>query len=194
VVGFPWADEGDANAPLAPELVSFLDAGPPPVIMGLGSILPSAAGDVYRAALEACCALERRVLLIGANPEQLPALPKTALAVRSAPYCAVFPKGCATIHHAGIGTLAEALRAGRPSVVIPFTNDQPDNAQRAEKMGQGTVVARKHATTKQLERAIARCLGDEEMRSRATDIGRRLVAEPDGATRTARLLRERLAS
>jgi UDP:flavonoid glycosyltransferase YjiC (YdhE family) len=41
----------------------------------------------------------------------------------------------AVVHHGGIGTTAEALRSGRPQLVLPVGGDQPDNAARLARIG-----------------------------------------------------------
>ena len=51
-----------------------------------------------------------------------------ALAVEYAPYPSVLPHAAAVVHQAGIGTLAHAMRAGHPMLIVPFSHDQPDNA------------------------------------------------------------------
>jgi UDP:flavonoid glycosyltransferase YjiC (YdhE family) len=51
------------------------------------------------------------------------------------PYSEVFPYASIIVHQGGIGTLAEAIRAGVPSVVTPFCQDQYDNANRSAQLG-----------------------------------------------------------
>ncbi len=51
------------------------------------------------------------------------------------PYAAVFPHAAAIVHQAGIGTLAQAMRSGRPQLLVPASFDQPDNARRAAVLG-----------------------------------------------------------
>ena len=51
--------------------------------------------------------------------------PSNILAVREVPHDWLFPKVDIVIHHGGAGTCAAAMRAGRPSIIIPFFGDQP---------------------------------------------------------------------
>lgn len=41
------------------------------------------------------------------------------------------PRALANIHQGGIGTTAQALRAAKPMIVVPYSHDQPDNARRS---------------------------------------------------------------
>ena len=83
--------------------------------------------------------LGRRAILVtgSTTPENLPA------GLRGFPYLAystVFPRAAAVVHQAGIGTLAQAMRAGRPQLIVPVAFDQPDNAHRAAALGLGRVL------------------------------------------------------
>ena len=60
-----------------------------------------------------------------------------AVAVVRAPHAALFPRAALVVHHGGIGTLGQALRAGRPMLVVPWSHDQPDNASRVARLGVG---------------------------------------------------------
>jgi UDP:flavonoid glycosyltransferase YjiC (YdhE family) len=50
------------------------------------------------------------------------------------PYCA------ALIHHGGIGTCSQALRAGIPQLIQPYAFDQFDNGARIEKLCAGRTI------------------------------------------------------
>jgi len=85
---------------------------------------------------DACEKLGRRCLLIGASAGEVP--PRAAtLTVRAARYSSVFPAASVIVHHGGFGTCAEALRAGRPSLVTPIAFDQFDMAARVQDAGLG---------------------------------------------------------
>jgi len=192
VAGFPWTGQGHEKPPLEGDLEEFLSAGPPPVVLGLGSFLGRSRPDIFRAVVEACQALGQRALLIGGDPEQLPELPDTVHATPFAPHSTVFARGCVTIHHGGCGTLGEALRAGRPSVVFPIAYDQFDNARRAELTGQCVVLKQRRISAEDVRKALARCISDKAMQQRATEIGQAVAAEEDGAVQAARRIREQV--
>jgi UDP:flavonoid glycosyltransferase YjiC (YdhE family) len=92
-----------------------------------------APGDFFRESAEAARRLGRRaVLLTGRDPRNQPVgeLPAGVIAVPYAPHAAVFPRAAVVVHQGGIGTTGEAMRAGRPMLVVPYSHDQPDHAAR----------------------------------------------------------------
>lgn len=140
--GFPFYDHDFGGEGLDPALRAFLDAGDPPVVFTLGSAAVSIAGKFYRHAADASRASGRRaVLLAGAGADALKDLPPGVIAARSAPYHALFPRAAAVVHSGGIGTTAQALRAGRAQLVVPFAHDQFDNAARVERLGAGRAAS-----------------------------------------------------
>src|SRR5262249_31774015 len=75
--------------------------------------------------------LGRRAVVLTPHREQVPApLPAGALWLPYVPLAALLPRAAALVHHGGIGTTAEALRAGVPQVIVPLAYDQFDNAAR----------------------------------------------------------------
>src|SRR5262249_61288437 len=113
-----------------------LAAGDAPVIAGFGSAASLHAAERYRTVADACRQLGRRCLLIGSSADAVTRSPNL-MAVPSAPYVRTFPAAAVIVHHGGFGTCAEALRAGRPSLVTPFAFDQFDSAARVEDAGLG---------------------------------------------------------
>jgi rhamnosyltransferase subunit B len=127
------------GAALSDELQAFLREGTPPLVFTLGSSAVHIGADFLRESLKACEQLGRRAVLFTGSPEmraKLPAaLPDFAYAVEYAPHAAVFAHAAAIIHHGGVGTSTEALRAGRPMLVVPHGFDQYDNAERLKRLG-----------------------------------------------------------
>jgi rhamnosyltransferase subunit B len=194
VTGFPFHDAPSAN--LAPELESFLNAGSPPVAFTLGSSAVAAAGDFYAASMKAAERLEARALfLTGPHPQGLPdRLPPTALAWPYAPHEQIFPRSAAIVHQGGIGTTAQALRSGRPMVVVPFAHDQFDNARHARRLGVAKVIARRKYGEYAAAAALGRLLSESSYRQSAEKAGEAIRAE-NGASAAAaeidKLLRRR---
>ncbi len=183
--GFPLYDRGERGEGMSPGLARFLDAGPPPVVFTLGSSGVWDAGGFYAASAAAARALGVRAVLLtgpetGNTPQQLPA---EVLAVDYAPHSDLFARASAIVHQGGIGTTAQALRSGRPSLIVPFSHDQPDNAWRCAHLGVARVLQRHAARASVMERELGTLLGDSAMRERAASVGTRVRAE-DG-TRTA---------
>jgi rhamnosyltransferase subunit B len=183
VCGFPFFDEDFGGKGLDPALASFLDDGPPPIAFTLGSSAVNTAGDFYGQAARAAGALQRRaVLLAGAGTEALHELPAGMIAVRSAPYHVLFPRCAAIVHSGGVGTTAQALRAGRPQLVMPFSHDQFDNAARVERLAAGRPVRRRGLTAPRLQRALGALLAEPGIESGARRAAEAVRAEHGVAT------------
>lgn len=178
-----------SGASCPPDLEAFLAAGPPPVVVGVGSLLPAMADDVYSVAREVIRELGYRAVLVGARATL--AEPGVFVA-EHVPYSALFARTKLVIHHGGAGTLAEALRSGRPQVVVPFGNDQFDNAWRIERLGVGTSVPRVRLTASRLRAAIVAAL-EPKIEAAARDLAAVLSAERDGGEVLADDLERRFA-
>ena len=192
VIGPLFWDEAAATGKPRPDLDRFLAAGPPPIVFTLGSAAVNAAGRFYADSLAAAMALGRRALfLVGAAPAnlaQLPdPLPEGMLALPYVPHARVFAASAAIVHQAGSGTLAEALRAGRPMLAVPFGHDQPDNAARAKRLGVARVVPAARYTAAAAEHALRRLLMSAGVAERAAAVGRKVWAE-DGVGRACCLI------
>jgi UDP:flavonoid glycosyltransferase YjiC (YdhE family) len=123
VTGFAFYDGGDARQmPL--ELSRFLDDGAPPIVFTLGTSAVWVARDFYRESIEAAKILNRRaVLLIGDERNKPPqSLPPEVVAVDYAPFEALMERGCAIVHHGGVGTTSQALRSGIPTLIVHSIN------------------------------------------------------------------------
>ena len=178
--GFPWYDRAELDG-LEPDLQSFLDDGEPPIVFALGTAAVYTPGDYYEIAAEACTRLGRRGLLLTGTPDRAPAtLPDGVRAFGYAPFSLVLPRGCATVHHGGIGSTAQALRAGRPSVVVPHAHDQFNNGVRVVSLGAGAIVRRTRLTPPRLAEALRSVLESPAMQPRC-DALRASLADEDGA-------------
>jgi len=96
----------------------------------------------------------------------------------------VFPRAAAVIHQAGIGTLSQAMRSGRPQLIVPFAFDQPDNARRAAELGVARVLPAKKVSSRALASELGALLADGAYAERARVLAREL-SETDGAARAA---------
>jgi rhamnosyltransferase subunit B len=185
VCGFPRYD-GTAPAPdTLARLEEFLAAGEPPIVFGLGSTAVMVAGNFWRAAIGAAGTLGRRaILLAGAAADGLADAPKSVAVFDYLPYSAVFPRAAATVHSAGIGTLAQALAAGRPQLITPVAFDQPDNARRAARLGMSRTLPFEKASAQALARELAMLLANPSYEACARDAGSTIGRE-DGARAAA---------
>ena len=131
-------------------------------------------------AAAAAVALNRRaVLVVGLDTHNLPAgeLPPNAVAVDYAPYSKLFPKAAVIVHQGGIGTTGQALQAGKPTLVVPFAHDQPDNARRLGRLGTSKTLPFRRCSTGAMTRALEELLKNSEFAQRAEMIGRKVRSE-----------------
>jgi UDP:flavonoid glycosyltransferase YjiC (YdhE family) len=145
VTGFPFYDKLAPGETFSSELAEFIAAGSPPVVFTLGSSAVFQAGSFYKESAEAVNMLGcRAVLLTGKNADnQLKqVLPNNIFAAEYAPYSELFPHAAAIVHQGGAGTTAQALRAGVPMCVVPYSHDQPDNARRCVNLGVARSISR----------------------------------------------------
>lgn len=134
LTGFPLED-GRTESELSADVRAFLDAGEPPIVFTPGSAMRHALAFFTESA-EACRLLGRRGMLVTKYPENIPPrLPDNVRHFHYVPYGQLLKHAAAMVHHGGIGTSSQALAAGVPQLVMPFTHDQPDNALRLQKLG-----------------------------------------------------------
>lgn len=177
--GYPFFREPGSGS-LSRALEDFLDSGPPPIVFTLGSAAVFQPGSYYTAALDAAQRLGRRaVLMVGEEDRSgLPArLPETMHAEPYAPFADLFPRAAAVAHAGGIGTTGEALRAGVPQLVVPWSQDQPDNAARVKRLGVARVLPRDRFAAASAERELAGLLADEGLRNRAEQVAQQVRGE-----------------
>ncbi len=179
LTGFTFYDGSQGGVELNSELQQFLDAGDPPIIFTLGSAAVLDPGNFYQESIQAAKQLNRRaVLLIGKNPPP-ENLSKDILAVSYAPYSQIFPHASAIVHQGGIGTTAQALRAGRPTVIMPYSHDQPDNAARVERLGTSRTIPRKQYLASRVAKELRELLENPNYATKAAEI-RRLIQVENG--------------
>jgi sterol 3beta-glucosyltransferase len=173
------------------DLVEFLQNGAPPVYIGFGSMgirNPEATADLVLQAIARTG--QRAILQAGWGGLSKADVPDNVLMVNSVPHSWLFPRMAAVVHHGGAGTTAAGLRAGVPSIVIPFFGDQPFWGQRIADLGVGTAqIPRKQLTVEKLANAIDRAVTDPAMRQRAAALGAKIQAE-DGVGKVVAIVRE----
>ncbi len=182
--GFPLYDRDEKGGGMSAALEAFLNAGSAPVVFTLGSSGVWDAGEFFGSAAAAARALGvRAVLLTGPDTGNLPAsLPDGVVAVDYAPHSELFARAAAIVHQGGIGTTGQALRSGRPSLIVPFSHDQPDNAWRCSHLGVARILGRKAASAGAMQRELGLLMSDDGMRARAASVGEQVRAEHGTST------------
>jgi UDP:flavonoid glycosyltransferase YjiC (YdhE family) len=186
VTGFPFYDRrdraGDASG-LDHALEEFLNKGEPPVVFTLGSSAIWVAEDFYSESVKAAASLGvRGLLLIGEERNRPAQLPEGVAAFDYAPYGELLPRARAVVHQGGVGTTAQGLRAGIPSLVVPFSHDQFDNGSRVARAGAGRMLPRSKYNASSAARELRAMLTDESYTSRAAEVGRQVRSENGAAT------------
>ena len=120
------------------------------------------ADAFFRTSTEICEATGWRGLLLTQFPEQLPPkLPKNVRHFEYIPFSAVLSRTAAIVHHGGIGTTSQAMLAGIPQLIVPFSHDQPDNAVRVQRLGIGDYVLPRAYSTKRVIEKLNRLMRPE---------------------------------
>lgn len=162
-----------------PPLQAFLDAGPPPMYVGFGSMAGRDPACLARTVVEALAlAGLRGVLARGWGGLEAGAVPPHVHLIDEAPHDRLLPLMAAVVHHGGAGTTAAALRAGRPSVICPFFGDQPFWGRVVHQAGLGPApLPQRRLTSARLAAAMHEAVRSEPMRQAAAAMGERLRAE-----------------
>lgn len=189
--GFLFYDQQELHTNADPAVASFLAAGEAPVIFTLGSTVVHNPGNFFAVAVQAARELNQRALLIGVDPigaEQTGTGPSATveatisrstniLAIPYAPYSLVFPHASVIVHQGGSGTTGQAMRAGKPMLIVPFNWDQPDNGARIQRLGVGLTISRQRYTLTTAIPALRQLLEYPGFTNRASAIASRMQSE-----------------
>jgi len=187
-----WLSEPDPGYRPPADLASFLEAGPPPVYLGFGSMPSRDPAELTETVLAALRITGQRAILAtgwgGLGRDVLPdALAGRVLLLEKAPHSWLFPRCAAIVHHGGAGTTHEALRWGKPSLVCPVFGDQPFWGARVHGIGAGPApIGQKKLTPENLALALQE-LGNPAYREKAEQAAAVMASEP-GARGTAERL------
>ena len=171
--------EPDPQRPMSPALERFLEAGDAPVVVTLGTANRHAR-DVFAAASMAVQRLGVRAVFLTSHREQVPdRLPDAVLWQDYVPLRTLLARASAIVHRGGIGTTAEALRAGVPQLVLPLAHDQFDNAARVRALGAGRVLLSPRRQVRGLGRALRDLLESISVRAGCADVAARFTTTND---------------
>ena len=179
----------DSQTLLPPVVEAFLAEGPPPVLLTLGS--PQLLDP--QGAMALLIALARRLGCRALINTTSPAHPAWTREERicftgGLNHRLIMPRCAAILHHGGAGTSHAAARAGRPSLVVAFIDEQ---LAWGWTLHRRQVAARplryRHATVERLVGRMRRCLQDPMMRQHAQELGARMAQE-DGSARAVDII------
>lgn len=184
VVGYWWPEPDPTWTP-SPQLLDFLAAGDPPVLVGFGS-MAAGTGDAERLARVAVDAL-RSVGVRGILQAGWSGLAAAVdshddiLSIGEAPHDWLLPRVAAVVHHGGAGTTAAAVRHGVPAVPVPVLADQPFWSERVHRQGAAPEpIPFTHLTADRLAFALRRILFVPSYRANARALATK-VGDEDGA-------------
>jgi rhamnosyltransferase subunit B len=156
-----------------PGVDTFVDGGDPPVLVSLGTSATTGGRRAVR--VHRCWAGRARsaVAAAGGDPANLGAVAHRDGALAFAPLASVLPRCRAAVVSGSLGTLAAALAAGVPVVVVPQLFAQVWHGGQVERLGVGVLARR----SRDVPRAVARIEADPGYRRRALDLARRMSAD-----------------
>lgn len=176
--GFPYFSQ-PSREDARKAIGKFVADGTRPVVVTFGSAVVHFAAHVYAEACEAVISLGVRAIILAGAAGRPADLPESVLWLDYAPLPEVLGHASAVVHQGGIGTCAEALRAGVPSVVVPFGYDQPDNARRLCDLGAGVVVPRSRARCAAIRRGLEDVMNNGSFAARARELAAAMAEDKD---------------
>ncbi|KAL7945118.1 hypothetical protein V8C42DRAFT_353349 [Trichoderma barbatum] len=164
VAGFYFLNLASSYTP-EPDLAAFLEAGPPPVYIGFGSIVVDDPNAMTRLILDAIHLAGVRALVSkgwGGLGVDAVGLPDGVFMLGNVPHDWLFERVSCVVHHGGAGTTAAGIKAGKPTLVVPFFGDQPFwGAMIAKAKAGPDPIPHKTLTAEKLAEAIKFCLRQE---------------------------------
>ncbi|KAI4220457.1 MAG: hypothetical protein LQ349_008081 [Xanthoria aureola] len=162
------------------QLLSFLEAGPPPVYIGFGSIVVDDPNAMTRMIFDAVKESGQRALVSkgwgGLGADSLD-VPHNVFMLGNVPHDWLFKRVSCVVHHGGAGTTAAGIAAGKPTVVVPFFGDQPFWGSMVAKAGAGPwPTAYKQLTSGKLAASILEALNPDVL-DRAGKLGQSISHE-----------------
>jgi UDP:flavonoid glycosyltransferase YjiC (YdhE family) len=190
--GYCFLDTADFTPSL--ELQAFLAEEPKPFYVGFGSMILRHPKRLAETIVSALATTGQRAVLCSGWGSVSTDLPPSVHLLEEVPHDWLFPRVTAAIHHGGSGTVAATLRAGIPSIVVPFFGDQPTWGKLLVQLGVCPATHRQsELTSDRLVASIQTILEDASFRERAQQLQGRLQAE-DGVARVVSMVESHLQS
>ena len=193
ISGFFFLNLSSSYTPPA-DLKEYLDAGPPPIYIGFGSIVVDDPNAMTKMIFEAVKKTGQRALVSkgwGGLGADAMGVPEGVFMLGNCPHDWLFQHVSCVVHHGGAGTTATGILAGRPTVVVPFFGDQPFWGAMTAKAGAGPMPQPyKTLTADKLANAILEALKPESL-ERAAELSAKIKAE-DGTEEGAKSFHKQL--
>ena len=173
-------------------LAAFLASGDAPIYVGFGSMPGAEPERLTRLVVDGLRQAGKRGVIASAGGalQRMDGLDDMHF-FAGAPHDRLFPLMQATMHHGGAGTTGAALRAGRPTAIVPFLGDQPFWARRVQQLGAGPAALDKHKMTAADLAAAFDAMAEPKMRQRAAALGAAIAGE-DGVGNAVDFVEARL--
>lgn len=181
-----WFVEETSDYTPSKELSDFLSSGEKPVYIGFGSVFHADQKDTMsKLIIDALAKSNKRGIICGMG--KIHNLPESVISIDSIPHSWLFERVSAVCHHGGAGTTAAGFKAGVPSIIIPFANDQFAWAHRAYDLGVGSKpIPVKTLTSDNLAAAIEYALQDN-IKIKAKILAKNIATE-NGALDCAKVI------
>jgi UDP:flavonoid glycosyltransferase YjiC (YdhE family) len=178
------------------EVMSWIAGGTPPICFGFGSVPVGSPAEAIAMIGAACAQLGERALVCsgGTDFSNVPQFEHVKV-VGVVNYATIFPACRAVVHHGGAGTLAAALRAGIPQLILWTLPDQPFFAAQLKRLKVGAGRRFSTTTPKSLTADLRRITAPQfvararEMATRITAPAKSAAAAADHVENFARLKR-----
>ena len=175
---FPLEDLS-AQMPMKKELEEFLAAGEKPVVFTPGSANVQAE-RFFETAVEAVKRLGIRAVFVTRMEGRVPpGMEDRILRVDYVPFGKLLGHASVFVHHGGVGTMAQGFRSGVPQLVMAMAHDQPDNAERLEKLGAGIGLTPGSFTPGRVTKELGRLLGEKSWKLAATEVRGKMLGGKD---------------
>ena len=188
---FPMEDL-TAEMAMQPELADFLASGEKPVVFTPGSANVQAE-RFFASAAEAVKRLGIRAVFVTRMGNQVPVgMESRILQVDFVPFSKLLGHASAFVHHGGVGTMAQGFRAGVPQLVMAMSHDQPDNAERLQKLGAGIALMARDFTPERVTTELERLLNDNAF-AQAAEVWKKKTEAPSDVAEMIRWIEARMS-
>jgi sterol 3beta-glucosyltransferase len=193
VISGYWYLEAPSSYSPPEDLQEFIEKDKPPVFISFGSAGWSEedTNSLLKILFEGVQLAGSRAIIL--NTEKYEGeIPDHIYLIQEIPFDWLFGYCSCVVHHCGLGTTAEVLKAGLPSIPVPYMIDQFAWAERIHSLGVATrPIPRNELTPEKLSKAITESLNNPVIRENADKIGLK-IGEEDGLKSAVRAIKSLL--